>query len=160
MRVLETQRLYLRKFTLKDVEKDYLYSQEPSRKRGIPNEVYPNKRAAKKHVKDMISWYEQDYPCVLAVCRKDTDEYIGHVGLSEIPQGIEVGYAICEACQGKGYATEAVKAFVAWGKTEFGLEKIYGLTVPDNIASQQVLLKAGFALDGDVKNLHYIVHSV
>ena len=159
--ILETQRLYLRNFTLDDVEKDYLYSQEESRKHGIPNEVYKSRRAAKKHVKAMISWHKtDDYPYVYAVCLKSTDEYIGHVGLSGFTEGIEIGYAICEKYQGRGYATEIVKAYAAWGKTELGLEKIYGLTVPDNIASQKVLLNAGFEPTKDVSVHGYIAHFI
>jgi len=143
--LLETERLYLRKFTLDDVEKTYLYSQEASRKKGIPNEVYEGIPASRKIVEYIISTYETiDFPYVYAVVLKDTDEYIGHVSLSKIPEGIEIGYAICEKHQRNGYATEIVKAYAAWGKKELGLEKIYGEFYPDNSASKKVLMNTGF----------------
>ena len=146
----ETERLYLRKFTLDDIENNYLYSQEESRKKGIPNEVYADIQASKENVEFILSTYEKsDFPYVYAVVLKDTEEYIGHVSLSEIPEGIEIGYAICEKHQGKGYATEIVKAYVAWGKKELALEKIYGVSYSDNSASRKVLKNAGFTF---VKN--------
>ena len=148
--LLETERLYLRKYTLDDVGKNYLYSQEESRKKGIPNEVYADMQASRENVEFIISTYDKnDFPYVYAVALKDTDEYIGHVSLSEIPEGIEIGYAICEKHQGKGYATEIVKAYAAWGKKELSLEKIYGEIYPDNTASKKVLENAGFTF---VKN--------
>ena len=156
--ILETTRLYLRRFTLDDVEKNYLYSQEDSRKKGIPNEVYADMQASKKNIEDILSWYEKDdYPYVYAVILKDTDEHIGHVSLSKIPEGIEAGYAICEKHQRKGYATEIIKAYTAWAKKELSLEKIYGLILPDNVASKKVLENAGFTfvkIDVVWKNYH------
>ena len=150
--LLETKRLYLRKYTLDDIEKNYLYSQEESRKKGIPNEVYADIQASRENVEFILSTYEyekNDFPYVYAIVLKDTNEYIGHVSLSEIPEGVEIGYAICEKHQGNGYATEIVKAYVAWGKKELALEKIYGVIYPDNSASRKVLENAGFSF---VKN--------
>jgi ribosomal-protein-alanine N-acetyltransferase len=147
---VETEKLYLRKFTLEDVEKNYLYSQEDTRKRGIPNEVYADMQSSRKNIDFILSCYEKgDYPYVFVVALKKIDEYIGHVSLSKIPEGIEIGYAICEKHQKKGYATEIVKAFVVWGKSELGLEKIYGEINPDNAASKKVLLNVGFTLVND-----------
>ncbi len=148
--ILESERLYLRKYTLDDVENNYLYSQEESRKKGIPNEVYADIQASRENIELILSWYVKGgYPYVYAVVLKGTDEHIGHVSLSEISEGVEIGYAICEKHQDKGYATEIVIAFVAWGRSELALEKIYGLIYPDNIASRKVLENAGFTF---VKN--------
>jgi ribosomal-protein-alanine N-acetyltransferase len=159
--LLETERLYLRKFTLDDVEKNYLYSQEESRKKGIPNEVYDDLQSSRKIVDFIISCYEKrDYPYVFVVALKETDEYIGHVSLSKIPEGIEIGYAICEKYQKNGYATEIVKSFVVWGKSELSLDRIYGEVFPDNIASKNVLLNAGFTLVKDDATLCFHQYAV
>jgi len=166
MVLIETERLYLRKFTLDDVEKTYRYSQEESRKKGIPNEVYEDIQAARNNVESILSWYSQGgYPYVYAVVLKDTDEYIGHVSFSYIPRGVEIGYAICEKCQGQGYATEAVKAFAKWGKDHLGLQRIYGLTYPGNEESERVLQKTDFVfvkddVDGEYAGQHMLVHVI
>jgi len=159
--LLETERLYLRKITLADVEKNYLYSQEESRKKGIPNEVYADMQASKENVEFILSCYDKgDYPYVYVVVLKDTDEYIGHVSLSKIPEGIEIGYAICEKHQMKGYATEIVKAYVAWGKKELALDKIYGEFYPDNMASKKVLENAGFTYVKNNTDLNLLVYVI
>ena len=159
--LLETERLHLRKYTLDDVEKNYLYSQEESRKKGIPNEVYADIQASKENIEFILSMYEKsDFPYVYAIVLKDTNEYIGHVSLSRIPEGIEIGYAICEKHQGKGYATEIVKAYVAWGKKELGLEKIYGEIYPDNSASRKVLENSGFSFVKTDAERNYSIYVV
>jgi RimJ/RimL family protein N-acetyltransferase len=158
---LETERLYLRKYTIDDVEKNYLYSQEESRKTGIPNEVYADMQASRENVEFILSTYEKGgFPYVYIVALKDTDEYIGHASLSEIPEGIEIGYAICEKHQGKGFATEIVTAYAAWGKRELGLEKIYGVIYPDNTASKKVLEKAGFIFAKNDMERNYSIYVV
>ena len=159
--LLETERLYLRKYTLDDVEKNYLYSQEESRKKGIPNEVYADMQASRENVEFILSTYEKGgFPYVYIVALKDTDEYIGHVSLSEIPEGIEIGYAICEKHQNKGYATEIVRAYAEWSKKELGLEKIYGEVYPDNTASKKVFEKAGFTLVKNDMERNYCIYLV
>ena len=159
--ILESERLYLRKYTLDDAEKNYLYSQEESRKKGIPNEVYADMQASRENIEFILSCYEKGgYPYVYAVVLKDTDEYIGHISLSEITEGIEIGYAICEKHQRKGYATEIVRAYAAWGKKELGLEKIYGFTLPENMASIKVLENAGFIFDKNDAERNYSIYVI
>jgi RimJ/RimL family protein N-acetyltransferase len=67
----------------------------------------------------------------------------------------EVGYAFLPKAWGKGYATEALKAFVEaylqpkkfWNPR---FEKVYlhGVTGGENLRSRRVLEKAGFRLNG------------
>ena len=159
--LIETKRLYLRKFTLDDVERNFLYSQEQSRKKGIPNEVYADMQASQKNIEDILSWYEKnDYPYVYVVALKDTDEHIGHVSLSRIKEGVEIGYAICEKHQGNGYATEIVNAFVTWGKEELSLEKIYGEVLIDNFASRKVIENAGFVFEKIDAKRNYAIYTI
>ena len=143
--MIKTDRLIIREFTADDVELTYLYSIEESRRNGIPNEVYDSIEHAAEVVEYILSMYKTDtIPHVLAI--EMGGKYIGHISVSEIPQGVEIGYAICEAHQGNGYATEAVIAYCKWAKAKFGIETLYGITLPGNTASQKVLMKSGFTL--------------
>ena len=68
-------------------------------------------------------------------------------GLSEA--GIaEVGYGIDEEFQGRGYATEAVRAALGWAFRHPEVAAIEAETDPDNAASQRVLEKCGFLPNG------------
>jgi RimJ/RimL family protein N-acetyltransferase len=59
---------------------------------------------------------------------------------------VELGYRFKRSAWGKGYATEAATAVLAWALGPDGprLEEVIGVTHPENEASQRVLLKAGF----------------
>jgi RimJ/RimL family protein N-acetyltransferase len=82
---------------------------------------------------------------VLGVEIRETKELIGHVGLSTIPEGAEIGYAIAIAHQGKGYGTEAVTVFSVWSAQNFELPCIWAILMADNEPSRRVLEKAGYA---------------
>ena len=143
--MLETQRLKIREFTLLDTKIIYEFSQEESLKKWLPDQVYADIDEAKETLEFLISKYkEKEFPFVMAVIKKDSNEVIGHVGLSEIKQGIEIGYAIGQKYQNKGYASEAVNAYATWAKKEFCLEKIYAVVKCENYASIVVLEKSEF----------------
>ena len=56
----------------------------------------------------------------------------------------EVGYHIGKTFTGKGYATEAVKAFLPVIMKELNITEMLGICVVENRASIKVLEKAGF----------------
>ena len=62
----------------------------------------------------------------------------------------EIGYGILEEHRGRGYATEAVEAALAWAFQNPQLTAIEAETDPGNAASQRVLEKCGFLPDGTV----------
>ena len=92
---METKRLIIRDFSLSDAEVIFYFSQEESLKQWLPDQVYSNIDEAKETLEFMISKYpHKELPFVLAVVEKESNELVGHVGLSRIKQGIEIGYAI------------------------------------------------------------------
>ena len=56
----------------------------------------------------------------------------------------EIGYHIAERCTGKGYATEAVKAFLPVISKDAGISEVYGICLAENKASTAVMQKCGF----------------
>ena len=150
MDILKTERLNIREFTLLDTKNIYEFSQEESLKKWLPDQVYADLDEAKETLEFLISKYRnKEFPLVMAVVKKASNELIGHVGLSEIKQGIEIGYAIGENYQNKGYASEAVNAYITWAKKEFSLEKIYGVVKCENYGSCRVLEKSQFTYHKD-----------
>lgn len=63
---------------------------------------------------------------------------------------VEIGYGIMEKYQGKGYATEAVKAISKWAFREPKILFIEAETDDKNIASKRVLEKCGFVSTGKI----------
>ena len=74
---------------------------------------------------------------------------VGGIGFFGPPDdGVaEIGYGIVPSRQGHGYATEAVMALVSAAWKRDGVWAIIADTETDNMASQRVLAKAGFAPD-------------
>lgn len=61
---------------------------------------------------------------------------------------VEIGYGVADGHRGKGYATEAVTAAVAWALEQNGVRLVTAEVDGENIASQRVLEKAGFKATG------------
>ncbi len=59
---------------------------------------------------------------------------------------VEIGYSICTTHRRQGVATEAVEGLLGKAK-QFGVQSARARTLPDNQASIDLLLKAGFVED-------------
>ena len=72
---------------------------------------------------------------------------IGHGGLNFVPEfeATEVLWALHPETWGKGYATEMARAALRYGFEDLGLELIFAITKPDNLASQSVMKRLGLS---------------
>lgn len=61
-----------------------------------------------------------------------------------IEEGYEVGYHIGGEYTRRGYATEAMKAFLPVVMANVGIDKVYGICVSENVASKKVMEKCDF----------------
>jgi RimJ/RimL family protein N-acetyltransferase len=84
----------------------------------------------------------------LAVCERESGLFVGEAGLfkrdlatAEIP---EAGWAFTRAAAGRGYATEAVGAVLAWADTRPQLARSFCIIEPANVASIRVAEKCGY----------------
>lgn len=68
---------------------------------------------------------------------------IGFFGPPGEDGAVELGYGLVEPLRGRGLATEALVAFARLA-LEHGATQARADTTPDNVASQRVLVKAGF----------------
>jgi len=148
---VQAQAVFLRKFVPEDADKLFQMSIESSMRTWIPDQVYRDVAHAQEVLAFLIDQYQDDVspttaPVVLGVCLVETGELIGHVGISPLRQDVEVGYAIEEKQQGKGYAGMAVRAMCRWALAEFVLPRLLGVVAVDNRYSCRVLEKAGFRL--------------
>jgi ribosomal-protein-alanine N-acetyltransferase len=95
------------------------------------------------------SWMSERYRMWVMRLRGD-DALLGWVMLRPINDTphVEVGYRLPQSNWGKGYATEATRAVLAFGFNTVGLDEISAVTHADNAASQHVLTKVGLKRDG------------
>ncbi|MDR3508113.1 MAG: GNAT family N-acetyltransferase [Caulobacteraceae bacterium] len=66
----------------------------------------------------------------------------------------EIGYWLGRAYWGRGFATEAAAAVLAWTKSRWGRRALVSGHFADNPASGRVLEKAGFLYTGEVLPRH------
>ncbi|NOH60687.1 GNAT family N-acetyltransferase [Vibrio sp. RE88] len=89
----------------------------------------------------------------LAIIERATGHLIGYCGLEKYTYQqqtmLELGYRLTPEARGNGYAIEASRAVLNIAKQQ-GIERVLGLTEPDNVPSQKILLKLGFTpIDSD-----------
>ncbi len=85
-----------------------------------------------------------------AVCLKGVARPIGVCGFikRDFLEHADLGYALLPEHMGKGYAMEAGKASLKFGKDVLNYQEVLGITSPHNIASNRILEKLGFHLEG------------
>jgi [ribosomal protein S5]-alanine N-acetyltransferase len=68
----------------------------------------------------------------------------GYLGTPSESGEVEIGLSVVPAWQGRGYATELVKALIANAFADPRVRKVIAHTTPQNLASCKVLEKSGF----------------
>ena len=86
------------------------------------------------------------------VSLKESGTPIGTVSLMRGKDSVitlpDVGFAIVEEENGKGYATEAGRAVIDWVKRERGVEGVFGFCDPNNTRSRRAMEKVGLEFRG------------
>ena len=141
---IETERLVIADFTEDMIEAVHLNSLDEDNRRFVPDEVFETVEEARETVLFLMSRYGgAEGPFVHPLLLK-TGENIGYVQLVPIDEGWEVGYHVAKRYTGRGYATEAVRAFLPAMAEKMGLNDIWGICLADNVASSRVMDKCGF----------------
>jgi RimJ/RimL family protein N-acetyltransferase len=69
---------------------------------------------------------------------------IGFLGYPNEDGETEIGFMIDQQYHRMGYALEAIAGMIAWAYRDKNTKYILAQTVPENLASRQLLIKAGF----------------
>jgi ribosomal-protein-alanine N-acetyltransferase len=86
---------------------------------------------------------------VFHVLVDENGDVLGRFNLVEVENGKAVlGYRVARHIAGHGVATATVQELCQRAAEQYGLRTLRAATNFDNIASQKVLTKAGFVLDG------------
>ena len=71
--------------------------------------------------------------------------------VSRVDRVADLGYVLNAEYWGQGIATEATRRLLTFGFDDLGLHRIFATCHPENIGSARVLEKAGFQLEGRLK---------
>lgn len=144
---IKTPRLTITTFSSGMAQTVYENSQDDDTRRFVPDEVYDSVEEAREAIAFLMSRYDStDGPFVYPIITNDGGCNIGYVQLCKLEddETWEIGYHIAQDFTGKGYATEAVKAFLPAMAKKLNIKEVYGICLAENTASVRVLEKCGF----------------
>lgn len=143
---IESRRLIITEFTMDMASVVQANSVDEDNQKFVPDEVWETVEETEETLEFLISQYGTfEGPLVYPVIVKETKENVGYVQLCPIEDDQwEVGYHIAKKYTGKGYASEALAAFLPVITAEAGLSEVYGICLADNKASLAVMRKCGF----------------
>lgn len=148
----ETERLYLRNILPEDETDLFEMDSDPEVHRFLENNPVTSIEQIREVIGMLTKQYEENGIARWAVVDKNTHEclgwaglkYFGEEGMNKHTHFYEHGYRFKQKHWGKGYATEASRAILAYGFKNLQVESIYAITDVNNLKSQKILQKLGF----------------
>lgn len=155
-KTIETKRLILRKIELSDAEMIFNnWTSDPKVARYVSWEAHKSKEDTKMYVEYKVNRYiGHEYCFDWVVVLKETNETIGEieaVNVSKAHDLVEMGDCYGSRFWNKGYATEALKAFIKYMFMEAQVGLIIACHMSNNKASGRVMEKAGMKYDATLK---------
>ncbi|MFI6166368.1 GNAT family N-acetyltransferase [Nocardia sp. NPDC051052] len=145
--LLETDRLILRRFTAADVDDLVWLDSDPAVMRYLTGAPTPRGEIEHEVLPQILRDYRLGPVGRFAAIERSTATFVGWLALQPPQDGsrtdVELGYRFAASVWGRGYATEAPRALIRKGFTEFGVERVWAETMAVNIASRRVLKKSG-----------------
>ena len=154
---LRTERLILRPLSLDDWEAYAAAWADPRMTAFIGGQPRTRTESWGKFLQSIGLWPLFGYGYWSFVDR-ESGAFLGNGGLASFERGLseltgypEAGWAFVPDAWGKGLATEAMAAVLAWADETLGHKEIRCIIDPDNIASLRVAAKLGFQAMGEVE---------
>ena len=157
MLLTETERLIITAFDEDMAQAVQELSVDENNRRFQPDEVFETVNDALEAIEYLTANYgNANAPQVYPVILKQEGCNIGHVELVPLMEGEwEIGYHIGQRFTRKGYASEAVKAFLPVMMQHFGLAYVMGICAAENYASRGVMEKCGFVKEYEGTGLYH-----
>ena len=151
---IETSRLIITDFRSDMAQAVHLGSLDEDTRHFLPDEVFETEEIAAAVLADLIECYNgTEGPFVHPILADGA--YAGYVQLAPIADGWEIGYHVIKSMTGRGYATEAVRAFLPVMMDKLNLTQVAGICDAENKASIRVLEKCGFTRTYDGEALYH-----
>jgi RimJ/RimL family protein N-acetyltransferase len=150
MKVLETERLILRRLSVDDGAFILELLNDPSWLRFIGDKGVRTLEDARNYILTgpMDMYARLGFGLYLTERKKDAAP-IGICGLikRDALKDVDIGFAFLPDFRGKGYAREAAAAVLEHARSAFGLRRLVAITSPDNEASIRLLEKLGLRFE-------------
>jgi ribosomal-protein-alanine N-acetyltransferase len=151
MKILETDRLLMRRLVASDLDDLYALYRDPEIRL-----YFPEGTLTLEETREELAWFLNGHPehpelGLWATIHKPTSQFIGRCGL--LPwtidgvNEVEIAYLIAKPWQRQGLGAEAAGALVRYGFETLGLKRLIALIDPEHEASIRTTEKAGLRFD-------------
>ena len=144
---LETERLIINNLSLDDLEFLTDLDADPLVRKFIDGKVKTIDET-RQYLSENIDGYLRHGFGRYAVRVKEGLKPIGICGFLMENYGVDFGYRFNQSAWGQGIAKEAGNSVIRYGVDRLKLKRIVGIVLPDNIASEKVLISCGFTFVG------------
>ena len=144
---LETERLIINNLSLDDLEFLTDLDADPLVRKFIDGKIKTIDET-RQYLSENIDGYLRHGFGRYAVRIKEDLKPIGICGFLMENYGVDFGYRFNQSAWGQGIAKEAGNTVIRYGVDQLKLKKIVGIVLPDNIASEKVLISCGFTFVG------------
>jgi ribosomal-protein-alanine N-acetyltransferase len=154
MKVVETERLVLRRVTPEDAAFILELINDPAWLRFIGDRGVRTLEGARDYISSsLVPMYERNGFGLYLTELKDGGVPVGICGLikRDSLDDVDVGFAFLPQFRGRGYGYESAAAVLEYGRETFGLKRIVAITNPENYDSQRLLVKLGFTYERMVR---------
>lgn len=154
MKILETERLLLRQFSIDDAQFILELVNEPSFIQNIGDRGVRTLADANSYILNgPVASYAKNGFGLYLVALKETGESIGVCGLIKRAglDDVDIGYAFLPRFWSKGYAIEAARAVKEYARDPIGLKRLVAIVDPTNEGSIRVLEKLGMRFEKMVR---------
>jgi RimJ/RimL family protein N-acetyltransferase len=166
MKILETERLLMRRLVASDLDDLYALYRDPEIRR-----YFLEGTLTLEETRDEPAWFQNGHPDhaelgLWATMYKPTGKFIGRCGL--LPwtidgvDEVEIAYLIAKPWQRQGLGAEAARALVRYGFETLGLKRLIALIDPKHEASIRTALGAGlrYEREAEVERLRSPVYAI
>src|SRR5687767_13036722 len=155
MKILETERLLMRRLVASDLDDLYALYSDPEIRR-----YFPEGTLTLDETREELAWFLNGHPDhpklgLWATIHKPTGTFIGRCGL--LPRTIdgvdevEIAYLIAKPWQRQGLGAEAARVLVGYGFETLGLKRLIALIDPAHEASIRTATSAGMRFEKEAE---------
>ncbi len=153
---LTTERLILRAHRLEEFEDYADFWRQNDLMRFVGGEPPSREQTWARFLRYTGMWHHLGFG-FFAIEERGSGRFVGEAGfldshrdMNPTTEGtLETGWAISPPLQGKGYATEAIRATIAWADGTFTDRRMTCIIDPENTPSLRVAEKVGFQRIGE-----------
>ena len=152
--VIETERLILRKLTMRDASDMFRYCQDKEVARHVLWEAHTSILETRAYIRYNLYQYRSGEPASWGIVLRETNRVVGTIGYMSYNADnstVEIGYSLTREQWSKGLMTEALRAVIDETFHTLKVHHIEAMHFTDNPASGRVMAKCGMTHEGHMR---------